>query len=320
MKKKIKDILICYFPFDYNNSSFYSNESSENKEKESKNVSESFSDLISKYFMDGTPPFLEFNPLFEKKSIQIRGFNNIPILNIDSSNNVIFYEKEKIIEKFDKSFIKFQKKQKIEHNTKLFTIGGNHLLSYLMVRNLSIKHKRKLSLIVFDAHHDLWDETPVGEKFTNGTWLRRAIEDGYVDPTKTVLLGIRSVYTKESKNFYIENGVKVFHSVTLRKMTMQSLLNQILNIVDKDFCYLSFDMDFFDPSVVGAVRFPEFNGFDYNYVFEILSNLTNKWSTTNINFIGYDFVEYIPDLDTKNKLSGLALVTIIFWFLCYEFL
>lgn len=322
MAKQVNDLLICYFPFDYNNSSFYSFESLEKKEQTSENVSKILSNLILNYFMDGIPPFLEYNPLLEKDKNQLRGFDNIPIINMISDNLIngsFFQEKENLVKSFEKSFKKFQKTQKIKQNTKLFTIGGNHLLSYFMVRELSLKYNKKLSLIVFDAHHDLWDETPVGEKFTNGTWLRRAIEDGYVDPTKTVLLGIRSVYTKESKNFYMENGVKVFHNTTLQKITIQSLLSQILNTVDKDFCYLSFDLDFFDPSVAGAVRFPEFNGFNHSYIFDILSNLTNKWSMTNINFVGYDFVEYIPELDTKNKISGVSLITVIFWFLCYEY-
>ena len=69
------------------------------------------------------------------------------------------------------------------------TVGGDHSLTYPILRALCEKHG-KVGLVQVDAHPDLYD-TLSGEKYANGTVIRRAIEDGLVDPANTVQIGLR---------------------------------------------------------------------------------------------------------------------------------
>ena len=69
------------------------------------------------------------------------------------------------------------------------TGGGDHLVSLPILRG--IKRKDPLSMIHIDAHTDLFDEYFGGSKFTHGTPFRRAIEEGLLDPTRVVQIGIR---------------------------------------------------------------------------------------------------------------------------------
>ena len=50
-------------------------------------------------------------------------------------------------------------------------------------------------MIHFDAHSDTWDSYFGGHTITHGTLFRRAVEEGLLDPKRTIQIGIRgSVY------------------------------------------------------------------------------------------------------------------------------
>ncbi|MCS7316883.1 MAG: arginase family protein [Candidatus Dojkabacteria bacterium] len=247
---------------------------------------------------DGNPYFLNYNPIEKIENLKDINLNKIYDENID-----VFYAKF------------FEIIKDVKHN---FFIGGNHFISYLLTRYFSKKLRKKLSLVCFDAHHDLWDETPKGKKYTNGTWLRRSIEEGYVDPQKTFIFGVRSVYTKESKEFLEKNKINVFHSYELMKSDPESIFDTLLSKIDDDPCYFSFDLDFFDPSIASAVLFPEPMGLDFFFVRNFFEKISENWFSKKINFVCYDFVEYCPNLDTKNLISAITLVNVFLLCLCYE--
>ena len=70
------------------------------------------------------------------------------------------------------------------------TMGGDHTLSYPILRAIKKKHG-SVGLIQIDAHTDLQD-TMMGEKIAHGTPFRRAIEEELVDPKHMVQIGLRS--------------------------------------------------------------------------------------------------------------------------------
>lgn len=259
--------------------------------KFSKNINNAISTL-----MDGEPYFFEENPI---KEIDIKKIN---LDKIYDQNVNVFFEN-------------FKKISNIKENNKFF-IGGNHFISYLIIKRLYEIHKKKISVICFDAHHDLWDETPITKKYTNGTWLRRLIEENIVDAEKTYLLGIRSVYTKESKKFIKNNRINIIHPSDLKTNHIQ-IFEKLVETLKETPCYFSFDMDCLDPSISDAVLFPEPNGLDMNIIFDFFKTISNDWFDKKINILGFDFVEYCPNLD-KNCISAIHLMHIILYALCYE--
>ena len=65
-------------------------------------------------------------------------------------------------------------------------------------------------MIHFDAHTDLWDGYFGGFKFTHGTPFRRAIEEGVLDPKRTIQIGIRgSCYDTEDRDIGAKMGVRI---------------------------------------------------------------------------------------------------------------
>ena len=51
-----------------------------------------------------------------------------------------------------------------------------------------------VGLVQLDAHHDLWDEY-FGQKLFHGSVVRRALEEGLVDPARSVQAGMRGSLT-----------------------------------------------------------------------------------------------------------------------------
>ena len=64
------------------------------------------------------------------------------------------------------------------------TAGGDHLTTLPILRALG--RNKPLGMIHFDAHSDTNDSYFGGERFTHGTPFRRAVEEGVLDPRRTV--------------------------------------------------------------------------------------------------------------------------------------
>ena len=86
-------------------------------------------------------------------------------------------------------------------NCKPLAIGGDHSMTYPILRAIREKHG-PVGLVQIDAHHDLIDTT-MGEKLAHGTPFRRAIEEGLLDPTKVIQIGLRgSIYPNDHEDIY----------------------------------------------------------------------------------------------------------------------
>ena len=67
--------------------------------------------------------------------------------------------------------------------------GGNHSITYPIFRALA-SPEAPIGMIHIDAHTDTWGPFR-GEKFHHGAPFRLAAEDGLLDPTRTIHIGIR---------------------------------------------------------------------------------------------------------------------------------
>lgn len=90
------------------------------------------------------------------------------------------------------------------------TMGGDHTLSWPILRAIREHHGRPVGLIHIDAHNDLHDEMN-GEKIAHGTPFRRVLEEELVDPNFMVQIGIRgSIYgVDDIKNEFVWAQEKV---------------------------------------------------------------------------------------------------------------
>ena len=67
-------------------------------------------------------------------------------------------------------------------------IGGDHTVPLPILR--AIAKERPVGLIQFDAHGDVFDDF-MGSKINHATFVRRGIEEGLIEPRRSIQIGLR---------------------------------------------------------------------------------------------------------------------------------
>ena len=187
-------------------------------------------------------------------------------------------------------------------------VGGDHLCSLPLLR--AFKAKGPLALVHFDAHHDMDDTYFGGLKYTHGTPFRRAIEEGLIDPKRTVQIGIRgSTYYNDEEDWALEQGVRVIHIEEVGELGIKGVLGEIQRVIGKSSTYLTFDVDSIDPAFAPGTGTPEFGGLLPREVNALLRGLNG------IKFVGADIVEVSPPFD-PNGATALVAANVAFEILC----
>lgn len=186
-------------------------------------------------------------------------------------------------------------------------LGGDHSITLAELRAVAKKHG-PVSLIHFDSHADINDEV-FGEKYNHGTPFRRAIEEGLIDPYKSIQVGMRgSLYDAGEFKLAASLGLRTIPSHEVREMGIQAVIEEIKKRVGDNKTFLTFDIDFFDPAFAPATGTPEVGGFTS------LEGLTFIRSLKDINFVGFDIVEVAPSYDCA-EITSLLAANVVFEFL-----
>lgn len=186
-------------------------------------------------------------------------------------------------------------------------LGGDHSITLPELRAISSVHG-PLALLHFDAHGDTWDNY-WGEKYTHGTPFRRAVEEGIIDPHRSVQIGMRgTVYHPDDIEEARELGFLVFTADEMREIGLKETMRLALERIGTSKVFLTFDIDFLDPSVAPGTGTPEIAGFTSYEAQSMLRQLTD------IQLVGCDLVEVLPSLDSS-EITSLTGATIVFEFL-----
>ena len=163
---------------------------------------------------------------------------------------------------------------------KLITIGGEHTISYPIIKGFSKKYN-DFGIIHFDAHTDLRDSYE-NSKYNHACVLRRISEL----KIPTVSVGIRAT-TPEELNFARENNTKIFFAKdTINDFS--DIINYLKEFPDK--IYITFDVDVLSTSLVKATGTPEPGGYEWYYILSLLKKIFKEKKV-----LGIDFVEICPD-------------------------
>src|SRR5262245_5812134 len=85
--------------------------------------------------------------------------------------------------------------------------GGDHTITLPILRG--IVSNGPVGLVHFDAHGDTLDEL-LGSKLNHGTPFRRAVEEGIIDPRRTVQIGLRGTrYSSEDIQYGHDVGMRI---------------------------------------------------------------------------------------------------------------
>ena len=188
------------------------------------------------------------------------------------------------------------------------TAGGDHLISLPILR--SIARARPVGMVHFDAHSDTNDSYFGGYKFTHGTPFRRAIEEGLLDPKRTVQIGIRgSIYNVDDEKFAIDAGIRIIHIEEFFALGVDRVIAEARRIVGNGPTYISFDVDGLDPAYAPGTGTPEIGGFSTAEAQRMVRGLQG------LDLIGGDVVEVSPPFDPSGN-TAIVGGTLMFEILC----
>lgn len=186
--------------------------------------------------------------------------------------------------------------------------GGDHLVTLPIMRG--INNGQPLGMVHFDAHTDTWDRYFGGCAYTHGTPFRRAIEEGLLDPKRTVQIGIRgALYTPDDKEWGLAQGIRVIEIEEAFELGTDGVIAEARRVVGDGPTYVSFDIDSLDPVYAPGTGTPEIGGlttFDAQRMIRGLRGL---------NLVGGDVVEVSPPFDMSGGTAHAAM-TIMFEILC----
>lgn len=136
-------------------------------------------------------------------------------------------------------------------------LGGDQSILLGELRSAAARHGT-LALVLFDAHTDTWNEY-VGRRCVHGTIVQRAVEEGLIDPRRSLLLGARGgAFTAGELDDARELGFTVVPWDDLAQLGTGVV--EAAPDLAAGKAFLSFDMDFVDPAFAPAVAGPEVAG------------------------------------------------------------
>jgi guanidinopropionase len=199
-------------------------------------------------------------------------------------------------------------KKLVSKGIKPLSAGGDHLCSLPVLR--AVGAKKPVGMIHFDAHTDLYDGYFGGFKYTHGTPFKRAIEEGVLDPKRTVQIGIRgSMYDLDDIAYGEKLGVRIIRIEEAMEKGPKAIMAEARKVVGDGETYVSFDIDMLDPVYAPGTGTPEIGGFTTFQAQQMLRELRG------LNIVGADVVEVSPPFDPSG-LTAYAGVTMMFEILC----
>jgi guanidinopropionase len=179
--------------------------------------------------------------------------------------------------------------------------GGDHLITLPIFR--AIAKKRPIGMIHFDAHSDTNDRYFGDNLYTHGTPFRRAVEEGLLDPKRTVQIGIRgSIYSGNDMEFAEKSGMRVIYMEEFSKLEAR-------RVAGDGPTYISFDVDGIDPAFTPGTGTPEIGGLTTLEAQHLVRGLQG------LDLIGGDVVEVSPPFDPSGN-TALVGATLMFEILC----
>ena len=186
-------------------------------------------------------------------------------------------------------------------------LGGDHSITLAELRAVAKKYG-PVAMIHFDSHSDLCDEV-FGERYNHGTPFRRALEEGLIDPSHCIQIGMRgSLYDPNEHKMAADLGMLLIPAHKVRAMGFEALIKTILERVGDKSCFLTYDIDFVDPAYAPGTGTPEVGGFTSLEALELMRALTT------VNFVGFDIVEVLPAYD-HGEITAYMAANIVFEFL-----
>jgi len=172
----------------------------------------------------------------------------------------------------------------------LLSLGGDHFVSYPLLRAHAEKFGAPLSLLHFDAHSDTWEDDE--GRIDHGTMFYHAVQEGLIDPEHSVQVGLR---TRNADTL----GFQILDGPWVQDNGIDAVVDAAHAILGERPVYLTFDIDCLDPAFAPGTGTPVCGGLSTYQAINILRGMHG------INLIGGDVVEVAP-ADDVGEITALA--------------
>ena len=173
----------------------------------------------------------------------------------------------------------------LEQGHKLFTLGGDHSITYPILKAYQEQYP-VLDILQIDAHPDLYQDYE-GDPHSHACPFARIMEDGLA--VRLVQVGIRTLnphQREQARRF----GVEMHPMATYDPEEPLRFTNPV---------YISLDLDALDPAHAPGVSHREPGGLATRQVLTLLQRLEGE-------VVGADLVEYNPVQDLGNTTAYVA--------------
>jgi guanidinopropionase len=185
--------------------------------------------------------------------------------------------------------------------------GGDHSITYPIFRGIAAQ--APVGMVHVDAHTDTWGEF-YGSKFTHGAPFRLAVEEGLLDPKRTIQIGIRGGQNfLDGIQFSRDHGMRVVFMEEFADLGVERVVELAREVVGDGPTYISFDVDGLDPVYTPGTGTPEIGGISTLDGQRLLRGLRG------LNLVGGDVVEVAPPYDPSGN-TALVGATMMFEILC----
>jgi guanidinopropionase len=185
--------------------------------------------------------------------------------------------------------------------------GGDHSITLPIMRAIAADHP--VGMVHIDAHTDCCDEE-MNSKYSHGTPFRRAVEEGLLDPKRTIQIGMRgAANSDECWEFGPKHGIRIVYIEEFTRIGVEKVIAEARRVVGEGPTYVSFDIDSIDPSFAPGTGTPEIGGLTTIEAQGLIRGLRG------LNLVGADVVEVSPPFDSSG-ITSLIAATIMYEILC----
>ncbi|AJY77520.1 arginase [Paenibacillus beijingensis] len=188
----------------------------------------------------------------------------------------------------------------VERGATPVVIGGDHSISIPVARALD--SFGPVTVVQFDAHLD-WSDAPGGQRFGNGSPLRRMSEMDHIQGMAQV--GLRGLGSSRKSDF---DDAREYGSVLITAKEAKQL--GVDGVIDKipssERYYVTIDIDSLDISVAPGTGSPMPGGLTFDELNGYLEALSKKGE-----IVAFDFVEVAPQYDPAGVTSRVTAMTIL---------
>jgi agmatinase len=187
-------------------------------------------------------------------------------------------------------------KKLIEKKAFPIVLGGDHSITFPVLRAVDSALAKDVTLVHFDAHLDTWNGEP--GNLDHASWVNRAAKLPHVK--KIVQVGMRGLANDPEA---IGNARKIHSSiVTSEQIHAKGVEWALAQIPASENIYISLDVDVMDPSLAPGTGTLEPDGLSFRELDELLKGVPAKGK-----LVGFDVVEVNPYRDPSGRTAQTAI-------------